>query len=185
MSLVDGVIFLLFVAIYTASFLAGTVRTVAALLSWFVVMVAAAFFTGPLTTALRGLVPAMSRWASELLGFVPVVGIIGLLGIWGSFWSLRAAPFIAGRWRRQQVGPLGLLLQSILAMVFAIAVVASIVMVATHTIQQLPTDALGARLRTEVQRSRLEPIVRDIEPWIQRLTVDWVPGESPSLLGGR
>lgn len=185
MSLVDGAIFLLFVAIYTVSYLAGRARTIAALVSWFVVMVAAAFFTGPMAAALRSLVPAMSRWASELLAFVLVVVSIGVLGVWGSLWSLRAAPVVAGRWQRQRVGPLGLFSQALLAMVFAVLLVASLVMVASNTIQQLPPDAFSERLRAEMTRSRLVPIVRDSEPWLRTVAIDWVPGEPPSLLGGR
>jgi len=183
MTPVDGAIFVFFLAVYTLSFLAGSLRTVAALVTWFVVMVAAAFFTAPLADAIRSLVPAMSRWASELVAFVVVVALLGVLGAWGSIWSLRAAP-LSGRWRRAAVGPVGILLQSVLAMVLAIAVVVSVAMVATNTVRQLPDDAIGARLRAEIARSRLEPVMQDIEPWIRRMVVDWVPGEPPSLLRG-
>ncbi|MFN3336281.1 MAG: hypothetical protein ACK42I_02120 [Thermomicrobium sp.] len=184
MAVVDLFVFTLFLALYTLSFLGGIGRTLAALVTWFGVMVAAAFFTRPLAAGLRELIPAMSRWASELLGLLLVVVLVGLLGIWGSIWSLRATPVAAWRWHGRGSGPMSLLLQALLAMVFAGAVTVSIVMIMTNVIGQLPRDAFGVRLRSEVERARLVPLIRDAEPWVQRVVIDWVPGEPPSLLGG-
>ncbi|MDW8059219.1 MAG: CvpA family protein [Thermomicrobium sp.] len=183
MMLFDAIVFIAFLALYTASFLAGGVRTVVALVTWFVVMVAAALFTGPLAAGFRSLVPPMSRWASELIAFVVVV-LIGVLGVWGTVWSLRAAPSVIGRWQRGPVGPVHLLLQAFLAMVFAVVMVTTLVMVATNTIRQLPGDAIGNRLRTEVRQSRLVPLVADLEPWLKRAVIEWVPGDPPVLLRG-
>lgn len=184
MAIVDLFVFTLFLALYTLAFLSGIGRALAALITWFGVMVAAAFFTRPLAGGLRELIPAMSRWASELLALLLVVVSVGLLGIWGSIWSLRAAPVATWRWQGRGSGPISLLLQALLAMVFAGAVTVSVVMIMTNTIDQLPRDAFGVRLRSEIERARLVPLISDAEPWVQRVVINWVPGEPPSLLGG-
>ncbi len=182
--LFDGVVFLAFVAVYTVTFLAGTARTFLALVTWFVTLVAVSAFTPPLAGVLRSVVSAMSRWASELFALVVVTTVVGVLGTWGVLWSFRALPGLIGHRRWRPIGSVALAVQAVLAMVFAVALVTTLTLVATNTIRQLPSDGLGLRLRAEVHQSRLVPLVRDVEPWIQKLAIDWVPGEPPSLLGG-
>lgn len=184
MAVIDLLVFALFLVLYTLTFLAGIGRTLAALVTWFGVMVAAALFTRPLAGAFRELIPAISRWASELLAFLVIVVSVGVLGIWGSFWSLGAAPARMWRWQGRGSGPISLLLQALVAMVFAIAATVSVVMVMMNTVAQLPRDAVGLRLQSEIEHARLVPLIRDMEPWVQRVAIDWVPGEPPSLLGG-
>ncbi len=182
--LLDSVVFLAFVTVYTVTFLAGTARTLFALVTWFVALVAVSAFTVPLAGVMRSAVPAMSRWASEFFALVIVTAVVGVLGTWGVLWSYRALPGLIGHRLWRPIGSVGLAIQAVLAMVFAIALVTTLTLVAANTIRQLPSDELGLRLRAEVQQSRLEPLVRDVEPWIQKVAIDWVPGEPPSLLGG-
>lgn len=183
-NVVDLAIFLSFLSFYTLLFLAGIGRAVLTLMAWYLVVVAAAFFTGPLARGLREAIPAASSWATELLAFVLVVAVIGGLGAWGTLWSIRTFPVLTRREFGRGYGPASLLLQAALALLVALALLGTVVMVAHNTVIRLPEDALGVQLRAAFAGSRFVPMALDLAGWIRRLAIDWVPGEPPTLLSG-
>ncbi|MCS7246303.1 MAG: hypothetical protein NZ696_01675 [Thermomicrobium sp.] len=183
MALIDVALFILFLALYTVTFLGGVGRALAAVATWFVVTAAAALCTGPLAGGLRDVFPVLTEWASEFLAFLGVVVLVGLLGVWGSLWSLRAAPVVTRRWQGRS-GTFGLLLQGVLALLFALFVTVTLAMVAANGIRALPPDAFGLRLQAELDRARLVPLLNDVQPWVRRIAIDWVPGDPPSILEG-
>jgi len=184
MAIADLVIVFLFVALYTAIFLAGVGRGLLVLVAWFVILAAAGLFVAPLAAVFRGIVPEMSRWASELVALVLVVSVIVVLGVLGNVWSWRLAPVATRRWFERGGGPGLLVLRSVVALLVTSVVLATAVNIVTNTIDQLPADRVGIRLRQEVERSRLMPLARDAQPSIEWVALDWLPGDPPTILKG-
>ncbi len=184
MAMADLLIVLLFVALYTAIFLAGVGRGLLVLVAWFVVLAAAGLFVAPLAAAFRGIVPGISRWASEFVALVLVVAVIVVLGVLGNIWSWRLAPVATRRWFGSGGGPALLVLRSVVALLVTSVVLATVANIITNTIDQLPADRVGIRLRQEVVRSRLMPLARDAQPAIERVALDWLPGDPPTILKG-
>jgi len=63
-------------------------------------------------------------------------------------------------------------------------VLATVVNIISNTIDQLPADRVGIRLRREVVRSRLIPLARDAQRSIEWVALDWLPGDPPTILKG-
>jgi|GEM_PF-823808 len=184
MAIADLLIVLLFVAFYTAIFLAGVGRGLLVLVASFVVLAAAALFVAPLATVFWGIVPGMSRWTSELVALVLVVSAIVVLGVLGNVWSWRLAPVATRRWFGSVGGPASLVLRSVVALLVTSVVLATVVNIISNTIDQLPADRVGIRLRREVVRSRLIPLARDAQRSIEWVALDWLPGDPPTILKG-
>lgn len=184
MNAVDVAIFALFLGLYTGAFLAGIRRTVLILLAWFLTMVLTSLFTRPLTQAFREIIPAMALWASELFALVVIVAVLSIALVSGGLWSTKNFLVLTRRWFGREYGAVGVLLQALLAMILAVVFLGTLVMISTYTALQMPQDAIGNRLRSEIGSSSLVPAVREVEPWLHKLVIDWVPGEPPSIFGG-
>jgi hypothetical protein len=181
-SIVDGLIVVLFLGAYTLAFLGGIARTLVALVSLLAAMVGAALFTEPLASLLRSLVPSMSVWASELMGFVVAGALLAGAAVLAVSRSFQVTPVPTRRLTVLRTGAIGILILALLAFVFAVGLTTAIVQVANGTVRQLPQDPLGIRLNRELDASLLIPAVQQLSPTLYRYTIEWLPGDPPSIL---
>ncbi len=182
MPIVDTLIISVFLAAYTLAFLGGIARTLVGLVSLVVALVGAALFTVPLASALRSLVPSMSEWASELMGFVVTGALLAAAAVLMMLRSFQVSPIPTRRLTALRTGALGILLLSLLAFVFAASLTTTVVQVANGTVRHLPRDQVGLRLNRALDESLLAPAALRLAPTLYQYMVEWLPGDPPSIL---
>lgn len=182
MPVADILITVVFLGAYTLAFLGGLGRALAGLVALVAAMIGAALFTGPLASALRGIAPSMSSWASELMGFVVTAALLAAAATLLMLRSFQVAPVPTRRLTALRTGALGILLLSLVSFVFATGLTVATVQVAEGTIRQIPRDRFGATLNEELDESLLAPAALRLSPTLYRYTVEWLPGDPPAIL---
>lgn len=82
MNMVDVVVVLVFLGIFTAGFFAGLGRALAACVAVFIGLLAAGIFYPDIADALEGLVPGLAPWAAEFVAFLITFAIMGAAALY-------------------------------------------------------------------------------------------------------
>lgn len=182
MPIVDILILMIFTGTYTLAFLGGVGRTLVGLVSLLAAMIGAALFTEPVAGVLRSVVPAISVWASELMGFVVTSALLAGAAVLAISRSFQLTPVPTRRLTVLRSGALGIVALAVLAFALAVGLTAAVVQVTHGTVRQLPQDQIGVRLNDELDASLLVPVALRLSPTLYRYTIEWLPGDPPSIL---
>lgn len=182
MNLVDLVVTVVFLVVFTAGFFAGLWRSFVSILSVYFGLVAGAVFYQPIGAALSAALPPMSDTTGDVIAFLLVVFGLGGATLYALLRSFRVASLrTRGAGTTRHGGVIAMCIVVMLAGVLAVTAVTTLVQISDWTIGELPAGASPGWIARQLATSTLASSTREVSPILYDVVAFWAPGEAPIL----
>lgn len=182
MNLLDVIIVVVFLAVFTVGFFSGFGRILASLIAFFVGLVVSGMAYESLAEPIARIFTPIPPWLADLIAFFVVLLVVGGIILYALIWSFRVTPLRTRRVLELRGGFPGIFVVMLSAVILATVIVATLVQVLSWTGRQLPTAEASFSVSREIQDSPLASAALKLSPYIHDAAARWTPGGPSPIL---
>jgi hypothetical protein len=181
-NLLDILVLVALISVFTAVFFAGLWRAIALLIALWVGLVGADIFGNPIGRIVFSIIPNIERWSANLIGFILAFILIGVAVMYLTLRSFRTIEARSG-FRFDVRGGMPVLIATVaLAAVISLATVTVFVELTAKTLDDIPAGDTPDFASRQYHGAALRPATERISEYVYDATGSWVPGGAPSVL---
>ncbi len=182
MNLLDILILVAMLSVFTVVFFAGVWRAIASVIALWVGLIGADIFGNPIGRLLHSIIPNIERWTADFIGFVLAFLIVGVAVMYLTLRSFRTLQARSGYQFDVRGGMPILIVTVLLAGFVSLASVTVFIELTAQTLDDIPAGESPDFATRQYHEATLRPATERLSEYVYDATGSWIPGGAPSVL---
>lgn len=182
MNVVDAILLVVFLIVFSLGFYAGLGRLVAGFVALLGGLIVAGIFYQSVAGQLSPFLGSPADWISDVVAFLLILFVVCGALLYSLLWSFRITPLRTRRVLEMRGGFPAIFIVALLAVVLGFAIVTTLVQVSDWSVTQMDVSGTRVTMGQQLDESVLARGSRRLTPYLCDATGAWMPGGEPPIL---